>query len=58
MIVFNKKTALVLTSRAAAAMVLVVSVAAAQAGSYDDFFTRIIRDDAPGIGAEFGLIQS
>ena len=51
MIVFNKKTALVLTSRAAAAMVLVVSVAAAQAGSYDDFFTRIIRDDAPGIGA-------
>lgn len=37
--------------RAACAAALWLACAAAQAGSYDDFFTRIIRDDAKGIEA-------
>lgn len=37
--------------RAACAAAFWLACAAAQAGSYDDFFTRIIRDDAKGIEA-------
>lgn len=37
--------------RAACATALWLACAAAQAGSYEDFFTRIIRDDAKGIEA-------
>ena len=36
---------------AACAAALSLACAVAQAGSYDDFFTRIIRDDAKGIEA-------
>ena len=46
---FKQKTVLARTQSALAAIVLVVSAGVAQAGSYDDFFTRIIRDDAKGI---------
>ena len=37
--------------KALVAIVLVATVGLVNAGSYDDFFTRIIRDDAPGITA-------
>jgi len=37
--------------KALAAIVFAAVGGLAQAGSYDDFFTRIIRDDAPGIAA-------
>ena len=37
--------------QALAALALALAAGAAQAGSFDDFFTRIIRDDAPGIAS-------
>ena len=46
----KKKWPLARAHSALVAIVLVASASAVQAGSYEDFFTRIIRDDAPGIG--------
>lgn len=51
MIRIDRKMAVAPARRALAAMVLVVFGGVAHAGSYEDFFTRIIRDDAPGIAA-------
>ncbi len=51
MSIFKKKWAVAPARKALAAIALVASTSLAQAGSYDDFFTRIIRDDAPGIAA-------
>ena len=48
---FHKKKPLVRYHKALVAIVFAASGGLAQAGSYDDFFTRIIRDDAPGIAA-------
>lgn len=47
----KQKIPLATVRSALVAMIFVASGAAAQAGSYEDFFTRIIRDDAPGIAA-------
>ena len=48
---YNKKLPLAPARSALAAIVLVACCGMAHAGSYEDFFTRIIRDDAPGIAA-------
>lgn len=51
MTLFQKKEPRAHYRKALIAIVFVAIGGLAQAGSYDDFFTRIIRDDAPGIAA-------
>lgn len=51
MMLFQKKEPRAHYRKALIAIVFVAIGGLAQAGSYDDFFTRIIRDDAPGIAA-------